>query len=372
MGHIVGFANTSAMIDDPYDLFTSDLVDKITRLNENHPVILKSVDANDFSDMDELRHKVWQNTDINDKDNAMIILVSVDQVKGKSFGLCTGPNLNGERMLNTFRRYKDELTSGDAAKISHAISQSLDVIKDYPKVDARRDKLLVTGAMSIIFCILLCGVWFICTDKFSIPRLITYRWYVRQFDELYKYWETSGISSDIPSLIYVKWFRENWVFDNIIARDMWETVMKTSKMQEASSFHRLRVYRSFVKRNLVFDFVTFVSPNLRKKMFKSWSKNKKLNYYLRMLDYKAWCNEYSIKDSIKNYCGNKDNYTKVSRGYYSNGDIIITRAIYNTLPYENHGRYFSYSTYSSSNNYLSGNDYSSSSDSGGDCGGGSF
>lgn len=105
MCHSVGFADTTAMIDDAYQLFSSGLVEKVTRLNENHPVILKSVGANDFSNMDDLRDKVWQNTEISDKDNAMIIIVSINRVNGKKFGWCTGPNLDGERMLNTFQKY---------------------------------------------------------------------------------------------------------------------------------------------------------------------------------------------------------------------------------------------------------------------------
>lgn len=371
--HSVGFADTHAMIDDPYQLFTSGLVEKVTRLNENHPVILKSVGANDFSDMDEFRDKVWQNTEISDKDNAMIIIVSINQVNGKKFGLCTGPNLDGGRILNTFKEYKDELASGDAVKISQAISRSLDKIKDYPNADKRDDNLLKIALIVIILYVLLCGTWFILSDQFSRPRLIVFFQHVRQFDELYKYWEISGMSSEIPSLVHVKWFQDNWLFDNVIARDMWQTVMTTSQMQKASPYNRLRAYRIFVKRNLVFDFETIVSPNLRQTMFKRWSNDKSVNFNLRMKDYKSWCNAHSIIDFEKNYCGNKEAYTKISDEDYRNGDIVITSAIYNILPNEHDGSSLGDSDYLSDRDFSNDRDYSSGSDSGGgDCGGGSF
>lgn len=371
--HSVGFADTPARIDDPYQLFTNDLVGKVTRLNENHPIILKSVGANDFSDMDKLRDRIWQNTEINDKDNAIIILVSINRVNGKKFGLCTGPNLDGERILNTFKEYKDELASGDAVKISQAISQSLDKIKDYPNADKRDDKLFKIALLAIILYLLLCGTWFILSDQFSRPRLIVFFQHVRQFDELYKYWETSGISSAIPSLVHVKWFQDNWLFDNVIARDMWQTVMTTSQMQKASPYNRLRAYRIFVKRNLVFDFETIVSPNLRQNMFKRWSNDKSVNFSLRMKDYKSWCNAHSIIDFDKNYCGYKDAYMKTSDGHYTNGDVVITSAIYDTLSYEHDGSELSDSDYLSDRDYSDDRDYSSSRDSsGGDYGGGSF
>lgn len=196
---------------------------------------------------------------------------------------------------------------------------------------------------------------------------------VRQFDELYKYWETSGISSGIPSLVHVKWFKDNRLFDNVIARDMWQTVMKTSQMQKASPYNRLRAYRIFVKRNLVFDFETIVSPNLRKTMFKSWTVDKSIDYSLRMKDYKVWYNAHSITDFEKNYYGNKEDYTKKSDGNYRTGDIVIISAIYNILPNEHDGSYLGDSDYLSDRDFSNDRDYSSDSNSGGgDCGGGSF